>query len=178
VIAALAGALLLAVLVLPLATPARLRLSAGSDPARLRVTLRLLGGHAPAIRVIDTAHPRRKTGPAAATRRRAVDPAARRGTGRRFPPRALLSFLRDLLLRITVRRIDGVLVCGTGDPAETGQIYGALVPLMVLSNGRFQMHPEFDRPVLAARLDLEISAIPVALLPACLRLVRARRGAA
>ena len=77
-----------------------------------------------------------------------------------------------------VRRIDGVLVCGTGDPAETGQLYGALVPLMVLSNGRFQMHPEFDRPVLAARLDLEISAIPVALLPACLRLVRARRGAA
>jgi len=172
---ALAGVVLVLAVILPLATPVHVRLRARSDPATLKITLRLVGGFAPAIRVFDSTRRRRKrAAKPESDRNRAGKSADRSGSAGWASPRAGVALARQLLRLIRVHRIEGVLIYGAGDPADTGQVYGLLMPVCVVSQGRFQVHPDFHNAVLGGRLDVELSVIPLALLPAGVRVLRAR----
>lgn len=82
-------------------------------------------------------------------------------------------FLLCLLRRIRVDRARIDLTFGLGDPAETGQAFGLLAPIIygTCAERRMQVRvePEFDKAVLRGCADLSVSLIPAFLLPPLIR---------
>ena len=74
----------------------------------------------------------------------------------------------DLLACVKIRSatIDGKF--GLGDPGETGQMYGYLIPFIYglppIPPVQIDIEPAFDRAVLTGRLALDISLTPIRLL--------------
>lgn len=150
------GAVVLAVLCLP----ARLEVSAGSDPLRWRVGLRLAAGLVPAIRVTDSARPKPQ-------KHKAARPLGA-DRGRRMLP-AALRLVRDLVAVLTVETCAGHLRFGLGDPADTGQLFGAVLPLQLAWPERLTLTPDFDGLCLAGQVNLCLKVLPVRLLPPLVR---------
>ncbi|MEZ5417990.1 MAG: DUF2953 domain-containing protein [Vicinamibacterales bacterium] len=129
-------------------------------------------------------------GPARTGRRRLSVAAMWRSPGFAAAARRLLA---DLLRTVRPYDARGVVLIGTDDPAETGEIYGWLQAAAGWTHGiggRLHLVPVFDGPCLAARAALRWRVRPVAVLrplavfglsPATWRAVRAgwqRRRAA
>ncbi|WP_299649238.1 DUF2953 domain-containing protein [uncultured Tateyamaria sp.] len=57
---------------------------------------------------------------------------------------------------------------GTGDPAETGHIFGMLTPVIygTVASSRLclTVEPDFDQAILRGRVDLDLSVVPARLL--------------
>lgn len=83
--------------------------------------------------------------------------------------RAGFRLASDLLSAIRIETLSLDLRFGCGDPAETGQIYGMLTPLIYGTSRSTAVHvvvePAFDRAMLEGQGDFVASLRPVRLLP-------------
>ncbi len=146
------------VLVVVALCPIRLRLTAGSEPQRIRLDLRLLDGMAPAIPLLNLPEQRehsRPVGDASADTKPRPRKRKRWG-GQRLDletGRKLLALLAEVPDAFRLTEVRGDLSFGLGDPAETGATYGMLAPLVYGGSGgeRFdlQLTPVFDAPCLS-----------------------------
>ena len=170
---------ILVIFILSIATPLRIELQLNKDQEwRFSVALRLFGGLGPRMPIR-----RRKSGEKAVEKRTAK-PKKRRGFPLGDPGgvlKAVLRFGGDILrcVRINSATLDAVF--GFGDPAETGQAYGLLAPLIYCPvtghKTQISITPAFDRKVFNGRATLDLSFIPVALLVPILRLAWTNYGA-
>ena len=86
---------------------------------------------------------------------------------RDFLSRAL-RLLRDVMRRVEVRRCDVQMRFGLDDPADTGQLWAAVGPIMAVvptpSAARFAVEPDFTAPAFNLDARGEIRVIPIALM--------------
>lgn len=165
----LIGAVLI-VAVAVLACPVRVRFKADVEArARVRVLLELLDGRVPAMTLYDSWQPRKQ-------KRKAEDkrpPKPRKARHRQMPPPgAVLRLVTDILARIRIRRLRIGGVVGLGDPAATGQLYGAICTLKYgLPGGPavIDVVPDFGAPRFQGRAEGVFSVRPLALVPPALR---------
>ncbi|SMH49273.1 DUF2953 domain-containing protein [Maritimibacter sp. HL-12] len=182
ILLALLALVLLAVGLLA-ATPLHLRLAAESGRAQGRVTLeaRTLWGRTPPVRLLDTDHPGAKA------RREARRPARRRDRETKdkgwSPPisweqtRRIAQGVPVLVAGeaacIHIDRLDLDARIGTGDPAETGRLFGYAAPLLygvVRETVALRLTPDFERATFEGRADLALHLTPIALLGPIIRL--------
>ncbi|MCB4457910.1 DUF2953 domain-containing protein [Leisingera sp. McT4-56] len=157
-------AVLFALIVLVLVSPLRIELVLRKEAGlAYSAALRPLGGFGPRIRLSG----RRQPHPAAKkpSRKRPFD-------ARRLVP-AAARLAVAILRRIRVRALILDAEFGSGDPAETGQMFGMLAPLAyaTLPARRLQvsLQPVFDRAVLSGRAELDVSLVPAALIGPAVR---------
>lgn len=157
-------AALLVGIVLVLVSPLRIELVLRKDTAlAFTAALRPLCGFGPRVRLSG--------------RRKPPAEAEKPGRKRRYDPRRLVHAVGRLaaavLRRIRVRSLILDAKFGSGDPAETGQLYGMLAPLVYgsLPARRLQVSltPVFDRAVLSGRAELDVSVVPAALIGPAVR---------
>ena len=161
------GALLVVLLVFG-ATPLVCEFRLSRDPGlRFRVRLSFLGGRTPAIVIVDSSRPRKsRDKPKKTTPKR--DRARRRG--RRITLGTITDLVWQVLAAIHIRHLSAKGRFGTGDPAETGQIYGLLTPLIygfapTAPRLEIDVTPVFDAPCLDGDLSGQVELVPFALLP-------------
>ena len=157
--------LLLLVVALAVATPLRLRLSAKSDPTwRSRVVARPFAGMCVPITIYDSTRPheqkpqKEKTPVKSRTKRksrRSINAEALR-----LIPATIGQMLRQI--HVDNLLIDGEF--GTGDPAETGQIFGQLTPFIYANNLDIRLRPNFAVACLRGRAEAQLSVIPIRFL--------------
>lgn len=106
------------------------------------------------------------------------DTAGKTSRGFRKPnlgrfPSAALQLVSALFQTIRLRHFSLDLKFGCADPADTGQLYGMLTPLLYGTSGshRADLHvvPVFDGAMLKGRATLDLSLIPVRLAPPIIR---------
>lgn len=147
------GASLLVGIFLVVILPIRVLCTWQSDPAkRAVVLLRPFGGVFPAVRVYDSARKR-----ADKPERRASKPKnKRRGPRLRGIAVTDVTELLDRLLHaFQIEELRGNAEFGTGDPAETGQLFGQLTPLVYSTGSRFQLRPNFAETCLRGNALLQ-----------------------
>ena len=92
--------------------------------------------------------------------------------------------LRDVLRHIHFHHLRLYAHFGTGDPAETGEIYGKAMPFVHGSRGFVAsdvvLHPEFNEVIFEGEAEAAFRVRPLSLVPPILRLAfdlfRAWRG--
>ncbi len=155
--------LILLLLILALVLPLRLRLSFRSDPqSRYHVTVCPFGMRLTGIRVHDS-------------RRRAPEEAQKTPKRKARKKRSRLKARTDAILTLPATlgqmiravhiddlRIDGEF--GLGDPADTGQLYGQLTPLIYGSRAQVNLRPNFDMACLRGAADMQLRVIPIVFL--------------
>ncbi|MDJ1008119.1 MAG: DUF2953 domain-containing protein [Paracoccaceae bacterium] len=162
----LLGALVVLIVVLA-ATPVTCEFGLARDPElRFRVLLRFLGGRTPAIPLRRGSARKRPQKPP----RRPEDGKSKRRRGRdRVSVRSIVELVSEVLARIRVRRLSVDGTFGTGDPAETGQIYGALTPAIYAAGAfpraEIALRPDFERACLRGAVAAELDVVPFALVP-------------
>jgi len=185
---ALGGALVLFLLGagVVLATPVRIEADfrtgeTGTAATTYHVRVGLFGGAVTAFRAegpkpVDQAPEKKKQeAPEAAKSERPSASANRRKKRDRKSAfsvrRALMAspqLVADLLACIKFERLDADITFGLADPAETGALYGALTPLVLLASDRavggLRLTPDFAGPQFSAAGRLAARATPVALL--------------
>jgi hypothetical protein len=165
----LGGVLILALLAL--ATPVHLALRAELGAAsRFALRLRLFGGLTPWLVVADSAHtppeppPEPKAEPKPPKRRRGWRLPA--GSGWRLA-RELPGFVLGALRRIRIERLAVEADLGLGDPADTGRLFGYLMPLqhaLHLPRTHIDLRPDFARLRCDGSAEAVLRLIPLALL--------------
>lgn len=169
-------ALLLAILALA-ALPVRFAMTGEiGTAARLRFTIGLLDGAIPALTVYDSAKPgkRRKEKP----RKKKTDKDAKhrkvwKGKGSARMAGEVPTLLRGLLRQVELEefRFNGRF--GTGDPADTGAVFGVLSPILYGFPARrrvsIALEPDFNEACLDGRLRAALRITPITLLPPILR---------
>tara|TARA_R110000803_G_scaffold103884_1_gene171999 strand:- start:1220 stop:1783 length:564 start_codon:yes stop_codon:yes gene_type:complete len=174
VLAVLIGALVLVLtlLVLVLATPVKLHLAFRSRPhQRLAVRARLLGGLTPALGIYDSEaeKPARKA--------RARKTKQKKGGMSVSRVRRMAAAGPDLLaglrrpVHVETMALDAEF--GLGDPAETGQLFGMLTPLIYAMPQSpaisLAVRPNFNERCLRGAADADIRFIPFGFVPPVLR---------
>ena len=167
---------LVGVLVIVLvATPLHLALRAQAGGAtRMEVSARTFWGLSPALR-LPVGEKLRRRGREERKRRRkwaGWRSAGWRGKGFALPR---LSSLRALLDPISLDRLELDLRFGTGDPAETGQLYGYLTALafaLPVHTGAIRLRPDFDTAVIEPRGEARLHFTPLALVMPTIRILR------
>lgn len=146
----------LAVALVGLPVHVRIRATTG-EAGRVRAHLRLFGGLTPWIRMLDTGRETRGDREEPKT----DDPRRKARGRRRFrPDRAMLSralaalpgLIAGEVGRIHVDRLEIDADLGLGDPADTGRLFGVIMPLLYLPRpgwARLELRPDFA----AARFD-------------------------
>ena len=171
----LSGVLVL-LLVALLLLPVRLQAEVASDPPDWRVRLALFGGLLPVtLAARDRKRRKREERPA-----KAAGEKTSRKKGRRRPSgkmvRAGLRAGLEVLGRVRIERLRGVLRIGLEDPALTGELYGRAAGLLAALPGRaFRLVPVFDREALEGEGEVVLSLVPVRLLPVAARFLWALR---
>lgn len=152
-----------------LATPVKLRLHGQSTThLNLRVEARPFGGISPSLTVFDSARePSKKKAEKKA--KKAKDKKERRQI---FKVRNMILAAPELVTGILYAihfdhlRLDGEF--GLADPADTGQLYGHLTPLMYGMTGSSHvsvaLRPDFHKANLSGELDTVFSITPTELL--------------
>jgi hypothetical protein len=164
----------LAVLALAvLATPVKLEFTMRSSPRRrVKIAARLLGGLTPPIVIHDSDRQGRK-----AKHRQAVVKPGRRERGKMSRQalarvrRAIIAaphLLADLLRPIHIEQLTADADIGLADPADTGQVFGLLAPVIysrlasdVLS---IAVRPDFMTPGFSGEVFAKLSVTPVAFI--------------
>lgn len=86
----------------------------------------------------------------------------------------------DILSLFRLRAFVIDLRFGCEDPADTGQLFGAMAPFLYGTQGLERAHihvePVFGQKVLTGRAMVEVAIVPIALLPPVLRFGRASIG--
>lgn len=132
-----------------------------------RVTL--FGGVLP---VISTADARRKK--PAKQRAKAASPKSRAPRRREiaaFAPRMLRELpklVSKVVSRVKLEVVDAKIRFGLSDPANTGIVYGALIPLLqligVAERSNIVLHPDFGDEVFDGRGHIGVRFVPIALI--------------
>jgi hypothetical protein len=165
------GAVAILALAAVIALPLHLRLwaerSEGAGAAfRMTGEVRLLGGLAPPLRFVggdDVAHAETPTPrPAKAAKKK------RDRTGwRRMPVSRILSALPDLaggvLRRIHIDRLEVDTDFGLDDPADTGVVYGCMMPLIHGIRSKrlaLNLRPDFTQARFAGRAEAALHLTP------------------
>jgi hypothetical protein len=163
----------LLVLVL-LALPVRLAVEAQAGPAwRLRLRLQPLGGLGPWLALADSDRPPhrpRRAPRARAARRRRLRP--RPGWAGRLA-RALPGFVTAELGRVRIERLAVEGTVGLDDPADTGALFGWLMPLGQVLRGpglNLDVRPDFAAARIEGRAEAVLRLVPLAALGPVLRL--------
>lgn len=153
---------ILACLVVPLiALPVRVSVSLQSDPTnRMTVLMRPIGGVFPAIPVFDSA----RKAPRKQRRKRPSDKRTSGRNGRPFRGNLLQDF--PSVLGRMIRAIDFEFLrvdadFGLPDPADTGQLFGQLTPLVYGSFGQFNLRPHFGGACLRGSAKMQFRVIPI-----------------
>jgi hypothetical protein len=152
--------LLAALAVTALFSPWHLRLSGRTVPPSASAELRLLAGHAPPIPI--------PLGPRGGRQARGTK-RKRKKSHHRAPLRGTAALIRGIVSSVRLDRLTLAGRIGFDDPADTGHVWGLLVPLIQVFRGprrRIDLAPDFAGPC----LDLEATG-EIAILP--LRLIRA-----
>lgn len=153
-----------AALVLPFAV----KIEAIGDGARFRVRVGVqpFGRLGPMLRFS-------KPRAGAKTDRPSTRPSAKRSRYIHRIPQAGLRLLSDLIRLVRIRKISVDARFGCGDPADTGQIFGLLSPLLYGASGlqrtELRVEPVFEQATLSGRAALELSFVPITLLVPALR---------
>lgn len=154
------GVIVLGLLILLIILPVRIVVSWQSDPARrATVLLRPFGGVFPAISVYDSTRKTTPDPPARPTRKR-------RGRGRRMRGNVVgevTALLRRVLAAIHLDALMLDAEFGLGDPADTGQLFGQLCPLIHATGGHVQLRPRFDGACLHGTALAQFRVTPLAL---------------
>lgn len=161
---------LLALVTLFMILPVRVVMSLQCNPVRqARVLVRPFGGVSPAIGVYDSTRKSKPKAPPKTKRPQASKGKAqtkRKGKGRlRGNALAELPVLIGQVLRaihIEVLQLDADF--GLGDPAETGQLYGQLCPLIYNSAGQVTLRPDFGAASLRGSAFAQFRVIPIAIV--------------
>ncbi|MCK8483931.1 DUF2953 domain-containing protein [Aliiroseovarius sp. S2029] len=164
-------AALLALLLAAILMPLRLELSATREECwHVFLALRPFGRFGPRIPL------RRNVSKREEKPEKVPGKARSRRHGRRDPRRlvpAAIRLLSDVLGSVRVHKASVDLRFGCEDPADTGQTFGLMAPLIYGTAGmsRFdvRVEPVFDRALLAGRAALDISIIPARLVPPFIR---------
>lgn len=151
-------------------TPVKLRLRFRSSPQwRLRIDARLFGGATPAIPFHDSARRRSKKRKKAGTRRTLRNNTGNKKTSSFRMFEAAPKLLGELLRSIEVSRLEIDADVGLGDPADTGQLFGLLVPIIytqpMATVGLINVRPDFTASRASGTLLAELSFIPAAFIP-------------
>lgn len=169
-----------------LALPVHLRLQAETGEAgRVRAHLRLFGGLTPWIRLVDTGREtaRNQPAPPAKTAQAPDEPARKKRRRRRGwlrPDRAMLrralAALPDLIAgevrRIHLDRLEIDADLGLDDPADTGRLFGVIMPLVYLPRpgwARLDLRPDFAGARFDGRALAALHLTPAALLGPVIR---------
>jgi hypothetical protein len=152
------GLVLLALLATPIEFTLRLR---SDDRPKFLVMTSFFGGRTPPVRIGGAGRKTAKAKPKAKGKGRLVLnwPAA---------PAAVKTLLSDLrrVSHFEWIRVDGSF--GLGDPADTGQLYGHLVPFIYGVSGlprtKIILRPNFERTELSGTLDACFRVTPIAVI--------------
>jgi hypothetical protein len=175
VLAVLIGALVLvlALLVLVLATPVKLQLAFQARPhRRATVSARLLGGLTPAMGIYDSEERKPARPPSERKRRKKTKSVMALSRIRRMVAAGpgLLAGLRRPI-HVETMTLDAEF--GLGDPAETGQLFGMLTPLIYAMPQSpavsLAVRPNFNERCLRGAADADIRFIPFRFVPPVLR---------
>lgn len=144
----------------------------GQD-SRYRIVARPLWGRGPRITLVDSRRPQRRTGKT----RKAKTAPRRRRKSRTRPNSAIGLAIFELIgrlfacVRFDFLHVDGRF--GTGDPAETGQLFGMAAPLIYNAGSMprtlVSLRPVFDRACVSGIAKARLSVIPLTLLPPLVR---------
>lgn len=173
-------ALCLAVVVILVATPMHLRVEAeAGERTRIVLDMRTLWGVSPRLRLVDSDRPGgwRPDRPSKRKRRGKRDGGGWSlpggpGTARQLI-RGLPEVVRGEFARIHVDRLELDARFGTGDPADTGRLYGYLTPLAYALPARrvsVILRPDFANACFQGRAEAALHLIPGALVWPLLRL--------
>jgi hypothetical protein len=172
---ALTVGLVAALILLLLSVPLRLSLRAASDPPVLDLAVGWPAGWLPDIHL----GARRPRAPKAPPRR----DAALQGGGAERRRRALMALPRLLSGVVGALRVERLSLrgrFGAGDPALTGQIYGACAPLVFGTAGLprldLRVEPDFHRPCLSGEALAVLRLRPIRLALPALRFLWACYG--
>lgn len=160
---------LLGLICLILVVPWHLRVRWASSPKQeVSVRLHPVSPRAPALVRVTRQGPGSAT-PAPATRPDLHDASPRKRTRSVFSRtlsrhmtrlmRALPGLVADTISGIHLDHLHAEGRFGLGDPAETGQVFGQLCPLLYGPPSRrvhLALTPDFDRPCLEGRVDLAL----------------------
>lgn len=156
-------AALLLVGVALLATPVHIALAADVGETRgVTVAIRPFGGLSPAIRFTekDLSRGLPQPAPQESEPRR----EKRRSSIASRLLKAVPGLIRSELSRIHLDRLHLDLSFGLSDPADTGRLYGQLMPLAyAIPALDLELRPDFTRPRLDAHLDAAVHLTPVSL---------------
>lgn len=168
---------LLAVALVIVLAPIRIRVTGQSEaPAYLRVSLGLVDGIVPDFAPIDTRRPK-----ASKPRAGAADKKRQRGTEKSGGAltlewsriaKATPRLLADVVGTVEIRKLELSARFGTGDPADTGTIYGHLTPVLYglgASRTGIDVTPDFRERRLDGKIDGDIRFTPAWLVPAGIR---------
>lgn len=153
------------------ATPLHLRLAArgGGSGARVILEARTFWGMTPALRLVDTDRPGKPK------RRKPARPARRRKPRvreRALPvsrarvmriARGLPGLIAGEAARIHLDRPDLDARVGTGEPADTGRLFGCAAPLLYglpRKTVALRLTPDFERAVFEGRAELALHLTP------------------
>jgi len=159
-------AALLLVLVVLVATPWKLHVNWRSAPENhLAVRAQAFGGLVPLFELASDLH--------GSTKAKLAKSRSRLGARRRPPLTArsfsaILGLVKGLIRRLDVEDIRVDAEFGSGDPAETGQIYGLLAPLTFsthqIQNLSLVARPNFDERCLNGSADMRVRLVPIILV--------------
>ena len=158
--------LFLAVLVLFAAMPLRLELEVHKSEAwRFRAAVRPFGRYGPRIALSGRSQkPDRRD----EKQRDASPKPKKRKLRAKGLARAVMRLIGDVLRRIRIDTARLKMRFGLGDPAETGQVFGYLAPLIYgTTPGQaiwLEVEPVFDQAVLEGEAELDLSVVPATLL--------------
>jgi hypothetical protein len=168
-----------ALLILLLCVPLRMSFRFASDPPKVDISLGWPFGWMPEIRLGGRGRRAREAG-AAPARISPSPPRARPGSRLPRALKALPSLLASVVRALRVERLRLHGRFGAGDPALTGQIYGACTPLVFGTAGMrgvdVRLEPDFARACLWAEGLAVLRLRPIALLGPVIRFVWASYG--
>ena len=163
------GAVVVVVVIALGATPVQCEFSLSSDPDdRFRILLKFLGGLTPGIDLTKSRGRRKKA-------KKETDKTARKDKRRRRkrPSRVTFGAISDVIrevlacIRFSALEVEGKF--GTGDPAETGQLYGYLSPIIFTLGARqgadILIEPVFDEACFQGRVSATLEVVPFELIP-------------
>lgn len=157
------GVALVVLVVLFLILPVRIVLTWQSDPVRrTTVLLRPFGGVSPSLPVFDSTRKRKpKPKPKSAARKTPKQ--------RRTPGRISGNVLSEAVMLL--RRVVGAIhfesvhldaEFGLGDPAETGQLFGQLCPIIYGAGANLHLRPNFGRACFEGEAAARLRVTPAA----------------
>ena len=161
-------ALLIVLVLAVVLTPVRLTVLMRSTPQLdWQVAARVFGGISPEVQIHDSSRRRAKRQDKAEAHEPSRAQQRVRGMRLRFIT-AAPELLVGLLRQISISRLKIDADVGLGDPAETGQLFGLLAPIIyarpTTSAISVDLRPDFVSPRISGKINVELGFVPAAFI--------------